>query len=521
MIVPKNKAEEQSRGSPMHPRRFAAATPDKPAYVMTGTGEQVTYGELETRANQVAHWLRAQGVRTGDVVALMAENHPRFYELVWGAQRIGVHYLVIPTALTESEIAYVLSDAEAKVAILSAKVLGRLGNPALPCPIIRLDEDLVATIRTLSETPVADEAPGTDMLYSSGTTGFPKGIKSPVPASFEQPPRAVEIGARFFGYAQDSVYLCPAPLYHAAPLRWSLAIHRMGGTVILMEKFDAAAALAAIAQHRVTVAQVVPTHLARMLALPAADRARHDLSSLRSVFHAGAPCPPPLKAQAIEWLGPIIGEFYSGTEGIGLTVATCAEWLARPGTVGRAVQGEIRICGEDGEELPVGEEGLVRFANPNPFHYHKDPERTAAAYNQHGWPTLGDIGRVDADGYLFLTDRANFMIISGGVNIYPQEIENRLLQHPDVADAAVVGMPDAEMGERVTAIVEPRWWPVANQLELTARLDAFAREELSAIKVPRRYVFRQSIERTDAGKLVKRRLRDALVAEDQRAELAA
>ncbi len=506
----------------MHPRRFATQTPDKPAYVMAGSGEQVTYAKLEARANQVAHWLRAEGVKTGDVVALMVENHPRLYEFVWGAQRAGVHYLLIATALTENEVAYILRDSEAALAILSTKILDRLGPDAsLPCPIAMLDGDLVRHVHTFPETPIADEAPGTDMLYSSGTTGFPKGIKSPVPATFEQPPRAVEIGSRFFGYSQDAVYLCPAPLYHAAPLRWSLAIQRLGGTVILMERFDAAAALAAIARHRINVAQVVPTHLARMLALPAEERAKHDISSLRSVFHAGAPCPVALKQQAIDWLGPIVGEFYSGTEGVGLTVSTCEDWLSRPGTVGRAVQGEIRICGEDGEEVPVGEEGLVRFANPNPFAYHNDPAKTAAAYNQHGWPTLGDIGKVDAEGYLFLTDRANFMIISGGVNIYPQEIENRLLQHSAVADAGVVGLPDEEMGERVTAFIEPRQWPVANEAELTAQLDAFAREGLSAVKIPRRYVFRQSLERTDAGKLVKRQLKDSQIALDKAATIAA
>ena len=499
----------------MHPRRFAPQSPDKPAYIMAGSGEQVTYAELEARANQVAHWLRAQGVETGDVVALMVENHPRLYEFIWGAQRAGVHYLLIATALTQDEVGYILRDSEARIALVSAKILSRLGaNVALPCPIAALDDNLIRHVRALPDTPIADEAPGTDMLYSSGTTGFPKGIKSPVPVSFDQPPRAVEIGTRYFGYAQDTIYLCPAPLYHAAPLRWSLAIHRLGGTVILMERFDAAAALAAIARYRITVAQVVPTHLARMLALPVAERTAHDLSSLRSVFHAGAPCPVALKQQAIDWLGPIVGEFYSGTEGVGLTVATCDDWLAKPGTVGRAVQGEIRICGEDGEELPVGEEGLVRFADPNPFAYHNDPARTAAAYNQHGWPTLGDIGRVDADGYLFLTDRANFMIISGGVNIYPQEIENRLLEHPAVVDAGVIGLPDAEMGERVTAFIEPHEWPVDDEAALAARLDAFARERLSTIKVPRRYVFRPSLDRTDAGKLVKRRLKESQIAAD-------
>lgn len=498
----------------MHPRRFATQTPDKPAYIMAGTGEGVTYAELEARANQVAHWLRDQGVRAGDVVAIMAENHPRLYEFIWGAQRIGVHYLLIATALTAGEVDYILRDADARIAILSARVLERLGEPPLPGRTSCLDDDLVATVRRYPDHPVRDEAPGTDMLYSSGTTGFPKGIKSPLPASFDQPPRAVEIGTRFFGYAQDSIYLCPAPLYHAAPLRWSLAIHRLGGTVILMERFDGAAALSAIARHRVTIAQVVPTHLARMLALPAEERGGHDISSLRSVFHAGAPCPVPLKYRAIEWLGPIVGEFYSGTEGVGLTVATCSDWLAHPGTVGRAVQGEIRICGEDGEPLSTGDEGLVRFANANPFAYHKDPERTAAAYNQHGWPTLGDIGRIDADGFLYLTDRASFMIISGGVNIYPQEVENRLLQHAEVADVAVVGLPDPEMGERVVALVEPRIWPLLDEAALAAELDAFARQGLSPVKVPRRYVFRPTLERTDAGKLVKRRLRDTLLAED-------
>jgi acyl-CoA synthetase (AMP-forming)/AMP-acid ligase II len=506
----------------MYPRRFAAETPDKAAYVMAASGEQVTYAALEARANQVAHWLRAHGIAAGDVVALSVENHPRLYELIWGVQRIGAHYLVTATSLTERELDYLLRDAGARVAILSATVLNRLGPGATStAPVLRLDDDLVAAIRAFPRTPVAHETPGADMLYSSGTTGVPKGLKSPLPSTFETPPRAVEIGSRFFGYAQDSVYLCPAPLYHAAPLRWSLAIHRLGGTVVLMEKFDAEAALATIAQHRVTVAQFVPTHLARMLALPAEVRARYDLSSLRSIIHAGAPCPVALKQQVIAWMGPIVHEFYSGTEGIGLTVATCEDWLARPGTVGRAVQGEIRICDEAGEPVPVGEEGLVRFANPNPFSYHNDPERTADAYNQHGWPTLGDIGRVDSDGYLFLTDRANFMIISGGVNIYPQEIENQLLQHPEIADAAVIGLPDGEMGERVVALIEPRQWPVADEAALATRLDAFARTGLSAVKVPRRYVFRPSLDRTEAGKLVKRKLRDALLVSDRAAEMAA
>ena len=493
----------------MHPRAHALAMPDKPAWIMGGTGETVTYAMLEARANRFAYWLRGRGIGPGAVVALMVENHPRLFELVWGAQRTGVHYVLVPTALVAAEVDYILRDAGAALAILSEKVAARLGDVTgtFPCPTVHLDETFIATLDTLPETPIADEAPGADMLYSSGTTGRPKGIKAPFPAALDTPARADRIGTRFFGYTPDSVYLAPAPLYHAAPLRWSLAIHRQGGTVVLMERFDAEAALALIERHRVTVAQFVPTHFSRMLALPEDVRSRYDLSSLQSVFHAGAPCPVPLKRAMVDWWGPVIHEFYSGTEGIGITVMPCAEWLERPGSVGRALEGSIRICDPDGEPLPPGSEGLIHFADGARFAYHNDPGKTAGAYNRHGWPTLGDIGRVDEEGYLYLTDRANFMIISGGVNIYPQEIENRLSEHPDVADVAVIGLPHPDMGEQVAAFVQPRAWPT-DEAALAAELDRFARAGLSPIKVPRTYVMLQTLERTETGKLLKRKLRD-------------
>jgi len=494
----------------MHPRGFATTQPDKPAYIMAGSGETVTYGELEARANRVAHWLRAQGVREGDVVAFLVENHPRAYELIWGAQRAGVHYLLVPATLVASEAAYMIANSGAVLAVMSAKMAGKLGSGAddFACPVYPLEDRLLEELSGFPDTPITDEAPGADMLYSSGTTGFPKGIKGVRPAEFGAPDRATLLGQEHFAYAGDSIYLCPAPLYHAAPLRWSLAIHRLGGTIILMERFDAETALRMIDEHGVTVAQFVPTHFARMLALPPEVRARYDLSSLKCVFHAGAPCAIPIKRAMIDWVGPIVSEFYSGSEGLGITIISAPEWLERPGSVGRAMQGIIKICGSDEDELPAGQAGSVRFAEVRRFEYHGDPEKTASAYNKHGWPTLGDIGYLDEAGYLFLTDRANFTIISGGVNIYPREIEDRLAQHPEVADVGVVGLPHDEMGEVVTAFIEPLRWPVVDEAALTESLDAHARSGLSPVKIPRRYLFRQSLGRTETGKLLKKAIRD-------------
>lgn len=497
----------------MFPRHFAITTPDKPAYILSDTGETVTYAQLERRANRFAHWLRAQGLGRGDVVAMKVGNHPRTYELVWGAQRAGIHYCLVPTSSVAGEVEYIVSDSGAKVLVVLPDHGDQAGaNAAFSCQVIDIDA-LTQAMQNLPSEPIADEAPGADMLYSSGSTGRPKGIKMPVSESFDTVTRAEGLGAAHFGFSRDAVYLVPAPLYHAAPLRWSLAIHRLGGTVILMPRFDAEAALAAIDRYKVTVAQFVPTHFSRLLGLPDEVKARYDLSSLQSVFHAGAPCPVAVKRAMIDWIGPIVHEFYSGTESVGITVISCAEWLERPGSVGRAVQGDIHICDADGEPLPVGQEGMIHFANVRTIAYFNDAEKSQSAHNKYGWPTLGDIGRVDEAGYLYLTDRANFMIISGGVNIYPQEIENWLIEHPQVADVAVVGLPDEAMGERVTAFVEPAIWPVADEAALTHELDQFARGGLNPVKIPRRYVYRKSLDRTESGKIMKRALRAAYLAE--------
>lgn len=358
-------------------------------------------------------------------------------------------------------------------------------------------------------TPIADESAGSDMLYSSGTTGRPKGIRPPLTgAPIDEPSGVGVLAQTLFRFPPGCTYLSPAPLYHAAPLRWSMSIHKMGGTVIVMEKYDAEQALALIEKYKINVGQFVPTHFVRMLKLPPEVRAKYDVSSMISAVHAAAPCPVPVKEQMIAWWGPVIYEYYAGTEGNGFCFITADEWLTHKGSVGRAVMGELKICGEDGDELPPRTEGVVHFANGPPLSYHNAPEKVAENTNKHGWTTLGDVGWVDEEGFLYLTDRKSFMIISGGVNIYPQEIENLLIGHPKVADVAVIGAPDEEMGEKVVAVVQPMDWAEAGE-DLRADLLAYARKHLSHVKAPRVVDFMQELPRHPTGKLYKRLIRDA------------
>jgi long-chain acyl-CoA synthetase len=348
------------------------------------------------------------------------------------------------------------------------------------------------------------------MLYSSGTTGRPKGVKRAGggETAIDAPNALAMIGQAMYGWNADSIYLSPAPLYHAAPLGWSMAVQALGGTVVMMERFDPEDALRFIQQYRITTAQWVPTHFVRMLKLPEEARTRYDLSSLIGVFHAAAPCPVPVKEQMIAWWGPIVHEYYAGTEGNGFCAITSEEWLGHRGSVGRGLTAQVMICGEDGEPLPPRAEGLVYFAGGGQFEYHGDPVKTAESRNQHGWTTLGDVGWVDEEGYLYLTDRKSFMIISGGVNIYPQEIENLMIAHPKIADVAVVGAPHEEMGEQVVAVVQPADWSEAGPA-LAEELSAWTRERLSHVKVPRRIDFMQELPRHQTGKLYKRLIRDA------------
>ena len=329
----------------------------------------------------------------------------------------------------------------------------------------------------------------------------------------DAPNGLVTLGQALYGWTPDSVYLSPAPLYHAAPLGWSMAMQATGGAVVVMERFDAEDALRLIGQYKVTTAQWVPTHFVRMLKLPPEVRARYDVSSLKQVFHAAAPCPAPVKEQMIDWWGPIISEYYAGTEGNGFTAINAQEWLAHKGSVGRGLNAAVRICDENGDPLPPRSEGVVFFEGGRQFEYHNDPGKTAESRNRHGWTTLGDVGWVDEEGYLYLTDRKSFMIISGGVNIYPQEIENLLITHPKVADVAVVGAPHEEMGEQVVAVFQPADWADAGD-DLAAELSAFARANLNHVKSPRRIDFMAELPRHATGKLYKRLIRDAYWARE-------
>ena len=510
----------------MHPSHHARTHPHKAAFIMAGSGVTVTYAELEARSNQVAHLLRSLGLKAGDHIAILLENHPRFFEICFGAHRAGIIYTAMSTRLTVGEAAYIVENCEAKALITSHALQGLAADllphtAALAAPLmahLMLDgsapgySSFEAAIAPMPNTPIADEIAGGDMLYSSGTTGRPKGVF--VPPEFPQidaPNPLTNICASLYGMGADSIYLSPAPLYHAAPLRFSMTAMRLGGTCVVMEHFDAEDYLRQVQKHKVTHTQLVPTMFVRMLKLPPEARAQYDLSTLKIAIHAAAPCPIPVKQSIIEWWGPVVWEYYAGTEGNGMTMVNSTEWLARPGTVGKAVIGKLRICDEGGKQVANGTAGTIYFADGRPFSYHNDAEKTASSTNAEGWTTLGDVGYVDDDGFLFLTDRKAHMIISGGVNIYPQEAENLLITHPKVLDCAVIGVPNEEFGEEVKAVVQPRdmadvTGPLANELE--AELIAFCRASLSAIKCPRSVDFAAELPRHPTGKLYKRLLRD-------------
>lgn len=506
---------------PYQPRTFADE-PGRLAFRMCGSGESVSFAELEASANQGAHLLRQLGIRVADHIGILMENRREFLEICFAADRAGVYYTTISTHLARDEIAYILKDCGAKLLIASDRFLDMLDGlgdaPRRDCVTMIVGETPPSfdswseAAAGQPEWPIEDEAQGLDMLYSSGTTGRPKGILWPLPD--DKPggrTMLVELLTSLFGYAADTRYLCPAPLYHAAPLRHTMVTIKMGGSALVMERFDARDALRLIEAQRITHSQWVPTMFIRMLKLPEEERARYDTSSMVMAVHAAAPCPVDIKHQMIDWWGPIIHEYYAGTENNGFTAIATQEWLEHPGSVGQAKLGVIHICDENGRELPQGSEGEVYFENGHRFAYHNDPEKTAASANDQGWTTLGDIGRVDEEGFLYLTDRKSFMIISGGVNIYPQEIEDVLVGHPAVLDVAVFGVPNEDFGEEVKAVVQPIS-PLKGGQDLRNELMELCREKLSSIKCPRSIDFRESLPRSATGKLYKRRLKDEYAA---------
>ena len=502
----------------MYPATHAATTPDKPAHVMAGSGEVVTFAQLDQRSNQLARLLHQRGLRTGDGISVLMENNARYLEVAWAAQRSGLYYTAISSRLTAPEVRYLLEDSGSQ-ALVTSRTLGAVAADAvrdLPALHTRLAcygavegfEPYEEVVGAQPTAPLAQELEGADMLYSSGTTGRPKGIRRPLPGAPAGAPDPVTLLAQgLYGATPDSVYLSPAPQYHSAPLRFSLAFQRVGCTVVIMEHFDPLEYLAAIERHRVTHTQLVPTMFVRLLKLSEEERRRHDLSSLQCAVHAAAPCPVPVKRQMIDWWGPVIHEYYAGTEGNGFTAITSEDWLAHPGSVGRALAGTVHIVDDDGQEVSPGTPGTIYFEGGAHFEYHNDPDKTRSARNERGWSTIGDVGYLDEEGYLYLTDRKAFMIISGGVNIYPQEAENVLVTHPKVMDVAVFGVPNEEMGEEVKAVVQPVDMADAGP-ELERELIAYCKSQLASLKCPRSVDFEPELPRHPTGKLYKRLLKD-------------
>ncbi len=506
----------------MYPGVHAQAHPDKPALIMADTEDVLTYAQLEERSLRLANHFRSLGLEPGDHVAIVAENRFEIVEALWAALRSGTLITAVNRHLTPDEASYIVHDCQAKVILLSGK-LDQAAELAGLCQDIehriwigeRLDgyDSYEEVVAAASDVKPDYEPRGDDMLYSSGTTGRPKGILPELKTQSVDDPNVplVQLFTQVYGFDADSVYLSPAPLYHAAPLRYVMTTHARGGTAVIMPRFDPEEALAVIQRYRVTHSQWVPTMFIRMLKLPQEVRDSYDVSSMQYAIHAAAPCPAEVKKRMIDWWGPVIYEYYASTEAAGLTLISSEEALRKPGSVGRdGYMGTIHVCGPDGEELPAGQTGLVYFEvaeGRTPFQYFGDEAKTAESrHPEHDtWVTTGDMGWIDEDRYLFLADRTSFLIITGGVNIYPQEIENALALHPDVRDVAVVGEPDEELGEIVVAYLEPEDHVEPSQ-DLGGEVRAWLDGRLSTFKIPRRFHTIESLPRTPTGKLVKRRL---------------
>jgi long-chain acyl-CoA synthetase len=505
----------------MYTGKHAHLRPLQPAFIMATSGEIVTYAELDARCNRLAHLLRNRGLKRLDHYAVFMENNGRYLEACGAGERSGLYYTCVNSYLTASELAYIVNNSASRILITSTAKLEVAREALKECPKVELclvvdgpteSEHIVNlqdATRGLPRTPIADECVGTAMLYSSGTTGRPKGILRPLP---EQPPTQqlpiFDFLQKLWQYREGMIYLSPAPLYHSAPQAAVNLTIRNGGTAIIMESFDPERYLALVEKWGVTHTQLVPTMFSRMLKLPVELRKRHDLSSLEIAIHAAAPCPALVKADMIDWWGPIIHEYYGATEGLGFTACNSAEWLAHRGSVGKVLLGDLHILDEDMKPCPMGTPGTVWFKTATPFEYFNDPNKTREARSPDGsMSTVGDVGYVDGDGFLYLTDRATFMIISGGVNIYPQECENLLITHPKIADAAVFGVPNADLGEEVKAVVQPMPGILPCE-DLAQELILFCGESLSRQKVPRSIDFQAELPRLPTGKLYKRLLRD-------------
>jgi acyl-CoA synthetase (AMP-forming)/AMP-acid ligase II len=506
----------------MYARQHAENNPDKPAIIMGTTGEAVTFAEFEARANRAAHLLRAAGLKRGDHIAILMENSIGMLEIEGGAERTGLYYTLINTYLAPDEVAYIVTNSRSQLLFSSRARRPIAQAAAAKCPDLERMlmtggndvpegwESYEAAIAPCPADPVPDESLGAAMLYSSGTTGQPKGILRDLPTNAPSEVLPVMDFVRaMFGFRPGMTYLNPAPLYHSAPAASVNAALRLGATTVVMEHFDARQWLALVERYGVTHCQMVPVMFSRLLRLPQEVRDSYDTSSLECIVHAAAPCPVHVKQAMIDWLGPIITEYYGATEAHGFTFCDSAQWLAHPGTVGRPILGELMILDDDGQPCPTGMDGTIWFRGATAFQYFEDPVKTAESRNSDGSASsVGDVGHVDEDGYLYLTDRKTYMIISGGVNIYPQETENLLSGHPAVLDVAVVGVPNEDLGEEVKAVIQLAD-PSTASPELAQELIDYCRDRLAHFKCPRTVDFVAELPRYPTGKLFKRLLRDA------------
>lgn len=505
--------------SRLHPRLHAVRRPEKLAIALADTGDCLTYGQLVENADRASRLFLRLGLAEGDTIAIFLENHIRYPELCWAAKNSGITYACVSRYSSVEEAAYIVENADAKLLVSSAELAETAVQVARQSTgdlhLLMVDEAIgpFESYESLIEgepaTPLEGRRRGPSMLYSSGTTGRPKGVRVALPDEPpEVPPRRLAMLQEHYGLDTDTVLVNPGPFYHAAPNRFIMSVQRVGGTVIGFRRFDAEATLEAIDRYRATHALFVPTMLNRMLRLDDTVKKRYDVSSLRCALHMAAPCPIPVKEQMIEWWGPIIEEMYGGTEAIGYTLINSQEWLEHKGSVGRPAGGtRIRILDEEGNDLPPYQPGMIYMNNGQRFEYHKDPEKTREVYLEDGWATFGDVGYLDEDGYLYLTDRKAHMIVSGGVNIYPQEAESVLHCHPAVADVAVIGVPNEEYGEEVKAVIQPKE-EVVDPETLANDIIAFCRKRLSPVKCPRSIDFVDELPRNEAGKLVKRLVKE-------------
>ena len=508
----------------MYPRVHAQTAPDKPAVIMAASGATVSYAQLDERSIRLSRLLYDRGLRPGDAIAYLIENNESYFEVVWAAQRSGLYYTPVSVRLTPGEVEYIVRDSGAKAVIVSehrrdAAVALSDALADIPVRLFIGDppegwESYRQAVAAVPAEPLDVELEGVDMIYSSGTTGRPKGVRRPLPLlPAGTPDNGVMLMRDLFGCDGSTVFLSTAPLYHGAPLILSTAIQRLGGTVVVMERFDAEEALAAIERYGVTASQWVPTMFVRLLKLEPAARSRYDLLSHTLAIHGAGPCPVDVKRQMIDWWGPILFDYYSGTEGAGVCAITSQEWLTHVGSVGRAILGEVHVVDDDGQECAAGEVGLVYFAAGPKFEYHNDPEKSAGARNEQGWTTLGDIGYLDDEGYLYLTDRKAFTIVSGGVNIYPQEIEDVLVLHPSVIDVAVFGIPSPDLVEETKAVVQPTDMALAGP-DLARELMDYCRQRLASYKCPKSIDFCEELPRAATGKLYKQELRRRYLAKN-------